>query len=62
VYRSLPKASCFWLVFAVLGAAVVGQSAMLFVIGHEIIPESHRKGHEAFATSGLMMLLYSALG
>jgi ZIP family zinc transporter len=75
VYRSLPKASCFWLVFAVLGAAVVGQSAMLlpwglgfaagamlFVISHEIIPESHRKGHEAFATSGLMMLLDSALG
>lgn len=66
---------------AVLGAAVVGQSvmllpwglgfaagAMLFVISHEIIPESHRKGHEAFATSGLMlgfvlmMLLDTALG
>lgn len=66
---------------AVLGAAVVGHSAMLlpwglgfaagamlFVISHEIIPESHRKGHEAFATSGLMvgfvlmMLLDTALG
>ena len=66
---------------AVLGAAVVGWSAsllpwglgfaggaMLFVISHEIIPESHRKGHEAFATSGLMiglvmmMLLDTALG
>ncbi|WP_077002927.1 ZIP family metal transporter [Variovorax sp. KK3] len=66
---------------AVLGAAVVGQSAallpwglgfaagaMLFVISHEIIPESHRKGHEAFATGGLMvgfvlmMLLDTALG
>jgi ZIP family zinc transporter len=65
---------------AVLGAAVVGHSAMLlpwglgfaagamlFVISHEIIPESHRKGHEAFATSGLMigfvlmMLLDTAL-
>jgi ZIP family zinc transporter len=53
---------------AVLGAAVVGHSAMLlpwglgfaagamlFVISHEIIPESHRKGHESFATGGLML-------
>lgn len=66
---------------AVLGAAVIGLSAallpwglafaagaMLFVISHEIIPESHRKGHEAFATGGLilgfvvMMLLDTALG
>ena len=35
---------------------------------HEIIPESHRKGHEAFATGGLMlgfvlmMVLDTALG
>ncbi|MCK0510944.1 ZIP family metal transporter [Aromatoleum buckelii] len=54
--------------FAVLGAAVIGVSAdllpwglaaaagaMLFVISHEIIPESHRQGHEAFATTGLML-------
>ncbi len=66
---------------AVLGALVVGYSAvllpwglgfaagaMLFVISHEIIPESHRKGHEAWATGGLMigfvlmMLLDTALG
>jgi len=66
---------------AVLGALIVGYSAlmlpwglgfaagaMLFVISHEIIPESHRKGHEAFATGGLMvgfvlmMLLDTALG
>ncbi|WP_295853975.1 ZIP family metal transporter [uncultured Xylophilus sp.] len=66
---------------AVLGAAVVEYSqgllpwglgfaagAMLFVISHEIIPESHRKGHEAWATGGLMigfvlmMLLDTALG
>jgi ZIP family zinc transporter len=66
---------------AVLGAAVVGWSAallpwglglaagaMLFVISHEIIPESHGKGHEAFATTGLMlgfvlmMVLDTALG
>ena len=65
---------------AVLGAAVVSYSAsllpwglgfaagaMLFVISHEIIPESHRKGHEAWATGGLMvgfvimMLLDTAL-
>lgn len=41
--------------------------AMLFVISHEIIPESHRKGHEFFATNGLilgfvlMLLLDTAL-
>jgi ZIP family zinc transporter len=28
--------------------------AMLFVISHEIIPESHRQGHEREATIGLM--------
>ena len=66
---------------AVLGAAVVSASAvllpwglafaagaMLFVISHEIIPESHRQGHEAWATGGLvlgfivMMVLDTALG
>nr|WP_315184976.1 ZIP family metal transporter [uncultured Albidiferax sp.] len=66
---------------AVLGAAAISQSAsllpwglgfaagaMLFVISHEIIPESHRKGHEAWATGGLMlgfvlmMVLDTALG
>ena len=31
-------------------AAAAG--AMLFVVSHEIIPESHRKGHEAYATGG----------
>jgi len=42
--------------------------AMLWVISHEIIPESHRAGHEASATTGLilgfvlMMLLDTALG
>ncbi|MDX3905072.1 MAG: ZIP family metal transporter [Pigmentiphaga sp.] len=68
-------------VAAVIGAAVIGFSAvllpwglgfaagaMLFVVSHEIIPESHRKGHEVFATCGLMvgfvlmMLLDTALG
>ncbi len=66
---------------AVAGAAIIGYSsallpwglgfaagAMLFVISHEIIPESHRKGHEALATGGLivgfvlMMMLDTALG
>ncbi len=66
---------------AVVGAAVMSLSAaflpwglamaagaMLFVISHEIIPESHRQGHEAHATSGLilgfivMMVLDTALG
>ncbi len=66
---------------AVLGAIVVTFSAqilpwglgfaagaMLFVISHEIIPESHRKGHESYATIGLMlgfalmMTLDTALG
>jgi ZIP family zinc transporter len=66
---------------AVFGVLVIGLSAsllpwglavaagaMLFVISHEIIPESHRKGHEAYATCGLMlgfvimMLLDTALG
>lgn len=42
--------------------------AMLFVVSHEIIPESHRRGHETLATSGLiagfiaMMLLDGMLG
>jgi zinc transporter, ZIP family len=53
---------------AVIGALIVSAStgilpwglgfaagAMLFVISHEIIPESHRKGHETFATGGLML-------
>lgn len=68
-------------VAAVLGVALMGISvallpwglsiaagAMLFVISHEIIPESHRRGHETWATGGLiigfviMMLLDTALG
>ncbi|MDQ7990724.1 MAG: ZIP family metal transporter [Candidatus Dactylopiibacterium sp.] len=66
---------------AVLGAAALVYSApllpwglacaggaMLFVVSHEVIPESHRQGHERFATTGLllgfvlMMLLDTALG
>ncbi len=67
--------------FAVLCAWLVGLSAlllpwglaaaagaMLFVVTHEIIPESHRQGHAAEATLGLvfgfclMMVLDTALG
>jgi len=66
---------------AVLGASIVeytavllpwglgvAAGAMLFVISHGIIPESHRKGHEVLATVGLMvgfvlmMVLDTALG
>ena len=66
---------------AVLGASIVEYSilmlpwglgfaagAMLFVVSHEIIPESHRKGHEVSATVGLllgfvlMMFLDTSLG
>lgn len=66
---------------AMFGALIVGVSAvllpwglaaaagaMLFVISHEIIPESHRQGHEFWATGGLMlgfvlmMMLDTALG
>lgn len=66
---------------AVLGAMAIAHStlllpwglgfaagAMLFIISHEIIPESHRQGHEALATAGLMvgfvlmMMLDTALG
>lgn len=68
-------------VAAIAGAAVLGIStqllpwglagaagAMLFVVSHEIIPESHRRGHETLATTGLiggfivMMLLDTLLG
>lgn len=55
-------------VMAIIGATVLGESAillpwglalaagaMLFVISHEMIPESHRQGHELAATNGLML-------
>ncbi|HQF54634.1 MAG TPA: ZIP family metal transporter [Fibrobacteria bacterium] len=35
-------------------ALAVCAGAMLFVISHEIIPESHRQGHETPATFGLL--------
>lgn len=49
-------------------ALTFAAGAMLFVISHEIIPESHRHGHEQPATLGViggfvtMMLLDTALG
>ena len=42
--------------------------AMLFVVSHEVIPETHRNGHQTYATLGLMagfalmMTLDTALG
>lgn len=36
-------------------ARLCSAGAMLFVINHEIIPESHRQGHERRATIGLML-------
>lgn len=29
--------------------------AMIFVVSHEVIPETHRNGHETPATLGLML-------
>jgi ZIP family zinc transporter len=36
-------------------ALAFAAGAMLFVISHEIIPESHRKGHESAATLGVLV-------
>jgi ZIP family zinc transporter len=49
-------------------ALAFAAGAMLFVVSHEIIPESHRNGHESRATGGvlsgfaIMMVLDIALG
>lgn len=49
-------------------ALAFAAGAMLFVVSHEIIPESHRNGHETRATGGvlggfaIMMVLDVALG
>jgi ZIP family zinc transporter len=49
-------------------AMAFAAGAMVFVVSHEIIPESHRRGHETHATVGvligfaLMMVLDTAFG
>lgn len=62
----LGMASGFALAYPVsLGLAA---GAMIFVVSHEVIPETHRNGHETMATTGLMigfavmMFLDTALG
>ena len=51
--------------YTVLGLAA---GAMIFVVSHEVIPETHRNGHQTPATIGLMagfalmMVLDTALG
>jgi len=35
--------------------------AMLFVISHEIIPETHRRGHKNWATGGFTFGLLTML-
>ena len=69
-----PIAAVFGAIAVVASASLLpwalafAAGAMLFVISHEIIPESHRKGHERWATGGLilgfvvMMMLDTALG
>mgnify|MGYP000470490563 CR=1 FL=1 len=54
-----------------LGAFIAGglaAGAMIFVVSHEVIPETHRNGHQTSATVGLMagfavmMFLDTAMG
>jgi ZIP family zinc transporter len=46
----------------------IAAGAMIFVVSHEVIPETHRNGHETVATVGLMagfavmLFLDTALG
>lgn len=46
---------------ALPGALAFAGGAMLFVISHEIIPETHRHGHENTATAGLCIGLVAML-
>jgi ZIP family zinc transporter len=54
--------------FAYPMAMGISAGAMIFVVSHEVIPETHRNGHQTFATIGLMvgfimmMILDTALG
>ena len=40
---------------ALAGAALLAGGAMAFVVSHEMIPESHRQGHELEATTGFLL-------
>jgi ZIP family zinc transporter len=59
-----------FIVMMILDACMLGLAAgaMLFVISHEIIPETHRRGYEHLATFSLiagfivMMILDASLG
>lgn len=44
-----------WSVWMLPWGLAIAAGAMLFVISHEIIPETHRQGHELVATSSLMV-------
>jgi ZIP family zinc transporter len=50
------------------GGGRVAAGAMLYIISHEILPETHRNGHQDRATAGLvfglilMMILDVTLG
>lgn len=43
-----------WLYAYPIGLGLAG-GAMLFVVSHEVIPETHRNGHQTLATIGLMV-------
>ncbi len=44
-----------WSVWMLPWGLSIAAGAMLFVISHEIIPETHGQGHELMATTSLMM-------
>jgi ZIP family zinc transporter len=56
------------LMFAYPVGLGLAAGAMIFVVSHEVIPETHRNGHQTTATIGLMagfalmMVLDTALG
>lgn len=43
-------------------ALAFAAGAMLFVISHEVIPESHREGRSSVATAGLIVGVFAMLG
>ncbi len=76
VFSGLAEPLGAWLGLAALGSMpalyplglALAAGTMLFVVSHEIIPETHRNGHETLATSTLlggfifMLVLSEALG